>query len=371
MRPVAHLTFVVGTVFLWPCRSFEAYSLLSVNSSMRKVQHAAAEVLPAKRAVTVLAAPTKEAKASEPDAKQARAALVKQAFEAARAAKQAEIQKKRQKLEELEGKQLSNLVVQSGKTSDWLCPLKRAAADIAASSEVTKALLQHFGMSERPKTCAVVSNSGVLLNHTHGKDIDAADLVFRFNDAEVGGALAEHVGERDDVRILNGNFQYGLFWPRAAMALNNRTFYIMQRLDPSNDDGTYEALDEKFRERPWLHVVPGRNEAKELSMEALVTAFGAGARNPTTGFQGGITALGVCDEVLAFGFPETPNSPAAPFHYFGDLKQGSASQNEVHATAKREKLFWRGIAANSDVDSTDIAAVPGFRKLQCEEEVLA
>eukprot|EP00971_Amphidinium_carterae_P095435 1888225-Amphidinium_carterae.1 len=39
------------------------------------------------------------------------------------------------------------------------------------------------GRKHKPRSCAVVSNSGVLRAKHHGKRIDSADIVMRFNDA--------------------------------------------------------------------------------------------------------------------------------------------------------------------------------------------
>eukprot|EP00971_Amphidinium_carterae_P135067 2676869-Amphidinium_carterae.1 len=74
-----------------------------------------------------------------------------------------------------------------------------------------------------PSRCAVVSNSGVLLNHKHGAEIDAADLVIRYNDAVIGGDLQEYVGTKDDIRILNAAFNQKLFDAEPPMELNNHT----------------------------------------------------------------------------------------------------------------------------------------------------
>jgi len=50
--------------------------------------------------------------------------------------------------------------------------------------------------------CSVVSNSGVLGRHKHGKVIDTADMVLRFNDAPLE-EYSQFVGTKDDIRIVN------------------------------------------------------------------------------------------------------------------------------------------------------------------------
>jgi len=53
------------------------------------------------------------------------------------------------------------------------------------------------------KSCAVVGSSPTLLGKGLGNDIDAHDLVLRFNQAVVAGAEADK-GSRTDVRIIGG-----------------------------------------------------------------------------------------------------------------------------------------------------------------------
>ena len=52
------------------------------------------------------------------------------------------------------------------------------------------------------KTCAVVSNSGSLLEHEYGNLIDSHDVVLRANRCVVKG-FETHVGSRTDIRLLN------------------------------------------------------------------------------------------------------------------------------------------------------------------------
>eukprot|EP00971_Amphidinium_carterae_P247511 4914717-Amphidinium_carterae.1 len=51
---------------------------------------------------------------------------------------------------------------------------------------------------------------------------------------------------------------------------------------------------------------------------------------------------------------------------FDDAAQGSADKNDIHVSASAEKLLWRTMATNDDVDSTSVAVVPGFRQLNCD-----
>jgi len=50
--------------------------------------------------------------------------------------------------------------------------------------------------------CAVVGNSGVLLNTTFGKDIDDHEIVIRLNAAPTHGYV-EHVGMKTTARVMN------------------------------------------------------------------------------------------------------------------------------------------------------------------------
>ncbi|XP_022669785.1 beta-galactoside alpha-2,6-sialyltransferase 2-like isoform X2 [Varroa destructor] len=52
-------------------------------------------------------------------------------------------------------------------------------------------------------TCAIVSSAGSILKSHLGREIDAHDVVLRFNNAPAGGFFAEDVGSRTTHRVIN------------------------------------------------------------------------------------------------------------------------------------------------------------------------
>mmetsp|Transcript_10511 Transcript_10511/g.23880 ORF Transcript_10511/g.23880 Transcript_10511/m.23880 type:complete len:339 (-) Transcript_10511:47-1063(-) len=224
------------------------------------------------------------------------------------------------------------------------------------------------------KTCAVVSNSGVLLRHHYGSEIDASDMVLRFNDAEIGGALQSFVGSRDDVRMLNHQSVQPLLGKR--LPLENATVYLLNRHRASDWLSTV-MVKGIARHNPLLHLAFGNDTILTTTARRLIVQqYGTTIHDKerlstgvlTSGYQGVFLAMTLCDEVRAYGFPNTPMSGQSPFHYYGALQKGNASVNEepVHrGIADHEKQLYRRLAMNSDIDATDVAIIPGFSSLRC------
>mmetsp|Transcript_46429 Transcript_46429/g.110631 ORF Transcript_46429/g.110631 Transcript_46429/m.110631 type:complete len:597 (+) Transcript_46429:111-1901(+) len=212
--------------------------------------------------------------------------------------------------------------------------------------------------------CAVVSNSGVLLSHKYGAEIDSADLVFRFNDAEIGGSLSEFVGERDDIRVLNHKTSEELF--HGNMSFSQNTTYLLIR-----SKGGWEKEQLRAMPNPKSVWFPS-DKVMSLALNLLnykdFTLFGGpgGSANPTTGTLALLAALSVCDEVRAYGFAQSRASHTAPFHYYGELKTGHASQGHYleHASSGEEKDIWQRLSVSSDATTTDVSVIPGFPRLQ-------
>jgi len=62
-------------------------------------------------------------------------------------------------------------------------------------------------------TCAVVGNGGLLRADSYGRDIDAHDVVIRFNDGPTGN-WTPYVGSRTSVRVINNYWTRRYQWTR-------------------------------------------------------------------------------------------------------------------------------------------------------------
>mmetsp|Transcript_6938 Transcript_6938/g.12334 ORF Transcript_6938/g.12334 Transcript_6938/m.12334 type:complete len:346 (-) Transcript_6938:163-1200(-) len=230
------------------------------------------------------------------------------------------------------------------------------------------------------KKCAVVSNSGVLLSHKYGEEIDASDLVFRFNDAEVTEQFAAFAGLHDDIRVLQHEATYHLLTSalRVRLSHSQDTVYVAQRIN-KKASRAYTRWKDAPRSYQDLHVALGSFDVQKVSQQVLHKAYGHppdGAYGPdkerfvTTGFLGIVLAMAMCDEVHAYGFLDSPTSVVAPYHYYGTKSSKTMSDlddelNHYHPTYDQEKHFWRVTATNRDGDATDISVIPGFSSLKC------
>ena len=74
---------------------------------------------------------------------------------------------------------------------------------------------------ERFATCAIVGNSGSLLRQERGHEIDAHEMVYRFNQAPLKG-YEKHVGSRCTHESLNG------YWVKQVRRNCGRVFFFLQ-----------------------------------------------------------------------------------------------------------------------------------------------
>lgn len=61
--------------------------------------------------------------------------------------------------------------------------------------------MKNLSELKKGKTCAVVSNSGELMNHEYGEIIDRHDVVMRCNWCLIDG-YEKHVGTRTDIKVI-------------------------------------------------------------------------------------------------------------------------------------------------------------------------
>ncbi|XP_064934736.1 sialyltransferase-like protein 1 [Musa acuminata AAA Group] len=186
--------------------------------------------------------------------------------------------------------------------------------------------------AERYGSCAVVGNSGILLNNDHGELIDGHELVIRLNNARIKG-YGHKVGSKTGLSFVNSNILHLCarrhdcfchpYGENVAMVM-----YICQAahfLDYAACNSSHKAplliTDARF-DMLCARIV------KYYSLKRFVETTGkapeewAKAHDPRTfhyssGMQAVMLALGICDRVGVFGFGKLPE---AKHHYHTNQK---------------------------------------------------
>mmetsp|Transcript_94768 Transcript_94768/g.148224 ORF Transcript_94768/g.148224 Transcript_94768/m.148224 type:complete len:326 (-) Transcript_94768:77-1054(-) len=201
------------------------------------------------------------------------------------------------------------------------------------------------------KTCALVSNSGALLARKAGIDIDAHDIVFRFNTAPTQG-FEDYVGNKTDYRV-GGRFpkpcehKVCQTFPTGEAFTNHRSYARISHL---------------------RHLL--RHNAFALSNQT---------EGLTSGFHGMLHALSVCGSVDAYEITPSKVASKYPYHYWErgenteDRKHGRndsgdrADKNLWHGYADVEHELWRWLSTSSEasIAETGKASFPSFSSLNC------
>lgn len=264
--------------------------------------------------------------------------------------------------------------------SDMLCALKDAVAESASGvqsmSFPSGQRLPHVG------TCAVVGSSGVMRLHDHGKAIDAADMVLRFNAAPLRG-FERHVGTKDTMRLVNERVLDEWIHGENVDLLKEGTIYATS-CTVCNVGSAHTVSPAAFEQRQAALLLMYPNIelfSTDLRLESSLEHFfeefyGVLQSNAgvTTGGVGMILALSMCDEVLVYGMAASVNDvPSVPYSYWesADAPDGNHQTQAWHASFTAEKDLWRQLATNplTEVDASDVAIIPGFSKANCPARV--
>ncbi|URE43358.1 sialyltransferase family domain containing protein [Musa troglodytarum] len=171
--------------------------------------------------------------------------------------------------------------------SDWFLDSRGLQPEVMSEliERIKRPIDRHYGHPHtgRPyATCAVVSNSGVLLKSAHGRLIDGHDLVIRLHNARTVG-YQQHVGSKATVSFINSSIlhscavrlgcycnPYGHFAPIVVVV----KYYSLKRF--VEDTGKHPMLWGKFHDEKLFHY--------------------------SSGMQAVMLALGICKRVNVFGF---------------------------------------------------------------------
>ncbi|CAM6083221.1 unnamed protein product [Calypogeia fissa] len=232
-------------------------------------------------------------------------------------------------------------------------PLDRNSAEwaTAVGKEVD---MDSWGLMYR--TCAVVGNSGVLLNGNHGKFIDRHDMVMRLNNAEIY-PYTEHVGSKTSLSFMNSNIlRTCSVRPDCWCQTYGDEVPIMLYICQANH--LIHVTRCLSKHKAPLLVTPSLLDAlsaaivKWYSVMNFMQTTGLPAQkwdsfhhdeffHYSSGMEAVVLALGICDSVDLFGFGKFAN---AKHHYHTRQKE----ELKLHDYAA-EYLFYDDLVNNRTV----------------------
>lgn len=182
------------------------------------------------------------------------------------------------------------------------------------------------------KTCAVVGNSGILLNHEHGKLIDSHEVVIRLNNARIG-IYERNVGSKTSFSFVNSNILHLCARRESCFChpYGEKVPIVMYMCQPVHFFDY--VLCNSSHKAPLIITDPGFDVlcariVKYYSLKRFleVTSKDIGEWGSahdgvnfhySSGMQAVMLALGLCEKVCVFGFGK---SDSAKHHYHTNQK---------------------------------------------------
>nr|XP_009667016.1 PREDICTED: CMP-N-acetylneuraminate-poly-alpha-2,8-sialyltransferase [Struthio camelus australis] len=196
--------------------------------------------------------------------------------------------------------------------------------------------------NRRFKTCAVVGNSGILLDSGCGKEIDSHDFVIRCNLAPVVEFAAD-VGAKSDFITMNPSVVQRAF---GGFRNESDREKFVHRLSMLNDSVLWiPAFMVKGGEKhvEWVNALILKNKLKVRtaypSLRLIHAVRGYWLTNkvhikrPSTGLLMYTLATRFCDEIHLYGFwpfPKDLHGKPVKYHYYDDLKYRYFSNASPH-----------------------------------------
>ncbi|GMJ00826.1 glycosyltransferase 29A [Hibiscus trionum] len=204
------------------------------------------------------------------------------------------------------------------------------------------------------KSCAVVGNSGILLNSRHGKSIDDHEVVIRLNNARIEG-FEKHVGSKTSISFVNSNVlhlcamrkgclchPYGYNVP-IVMYICQPVHFVDYLLCNASHKAPLLVTDPRFdllcaRIGKYYSAKRFLEETAGKSLGEWGPTHDGSMFHYSSGLQAVMLALGICDRVSMFGFGK---STSAKHHYHTNQK-GELRLHDYEA----EYEFYRDLVKN-------------------------
>ncbi|XP_035677196.1 CMP-N-acetylneuraminate-poly-alpha-2,8-sialyltransferase-like [Branchiostoma floridae] len=210
-------------------------------------------------------------------------------------------------------------------------------------------------------TCAVVGNSGILLNSSCGQEIDSMDFVIRCNLPQIEG-YEKDVGSKANLTTMNPSIVKRNFgqWHNKTTDDYDR---LLRRLKQIGDQILYVPAFTTPREEKNVRVItqillehklpiratfpPARIKMNSLIKSIWTKAgFKMLALRPSTGAHMYTLAATICDQVHMYGFypfSEDKRGRALSYHYYDTKKMiGKKTHNMPEEFRAFQQLHVRG-----------------------------
>ncbi|XP_042603659.1 alpha-2,8-sialyltransferase 8E isoform X1 [Cyprinus carpio] len=181
------------------------------------------------------------------------------------------------------------------------------------------------------KKCAVIGNGGIIKNSKCGREIDAADFVFRCNIPPISDMYSEDVGSKTDLvtvnpSIITERFQKLEKWrkPFYDVLRNyvNSSVVLPAFYNTRNTDVSFRVkymLDDFESARGVFFFHP----QYLLNVQRFWAVQGVRAKRLSSGLMLVTAAMELCEEVHLYGFWAFPMNPSGIFithHYYDNVK---------------------------------------------------
>uniref|UniRef100_A0ABM0LZ67 Alpha-2,8-sialyltransferase 8B-like n=1 Tax=Saccoglossus kowalevskii TaxID=10224 RepID=A0ABM0LZ67_SACKO len=198
----------------------------------------------------------------------------------------------------------------------------------------------------KQNTCAVVGNSGILLNSCCGNEIDSNDFVIRCNIPEIE-KYSRDVGTKTNITNMNTPRVYDLFdhanrdkdslnLYEEFRFLNNSILWSRGSTDTvrtSRLDYSIKYLKSKFNLNFPLVYTKGKLQCPVLKNSVNEI------KAPTAGMVAIAEAFCLCEKISVYGFyPFSigPDGRTIPYHYFGEMKSKTLDDFDTGHNFKQE-----------------------------------
>lgn len=196
--------------------------------------------------------------------------------------------------------------------------------------------------NQHHRRCAIVGNSGILLNSSCGPEIDSHDFVIRCNLAPVE-EFSQDVGCRTNLVTMNPSVVQRAFqdlvseeWTERFLqrlrSLSGSVLWIPAFMAKGGEERVEWALRLILR-----HTVDVRTAFPSLRLLHAVRGYwltnNVHIKRPTTGLLMYTLATRFCEEIHLYGFwpfPHDPQGRAVKYHYYDTLKYEYTSSSSPH-----------------------------------------